>query len=89
MTIDLGFKITSVLTTIIVLPLFGWVWTTNTDVKQLEYEHSDAVEDVKELQTEIKEMKNNETQIKLLQKDIDFIKKEVKDISRHIKGTPL
>ena len=53
MTVDLGFKITSVITSIIVIPLFGWVWTTNTDVRQLEFEHSDAVEDVKELKQQI------------------------------------
>ena len=75
---DIFFKILSAVTSIIVIPLFIWIWNTNNKLQEtsLELEHAKDA---------IAEMKGNKTDIQLIKKDIEFIKENVKDLKTILK----
>jgi len=86
MNTDLIWKIASIGSSLIILPLFGWVWSTNEDVRRIELKNEYADEKVERMEKELKQISENETKLKLMQKDIEFIKKEVKSISSMMKA---
>ena len=86
MNTDLIWKIASIGSSLIILPLFGWVWSTNEDVRRIELKNEYADEKVERMEKELKQISENETKLKLMQKDIEFIKKEVKNISSMMKA---
>ena len=86
MSADLAWKVASIISSMVVIPLFGWIWATTGDVNALEMEHSYTKDKVVKLEDDVKGIQENTTDLKLLKKDVEFIKKEVQEISKHLKG---
>ena len=80
MSQDLFFKILSAATSLIIIPLFIWIWTTDNHLQEVSIELDHAKE-------EVSEMKGNNTDIQLIKKDIEFIKENVKDLKVILKRT--
>ena len=72
-TTDTVFKIISVVSALIVIPLFTWVWSTQGRVERIEVEFSTVRDDVKKIG-------DNSTDIQLIKKDIGFIKDSLVEI---------
>tara|TARA_Y100001973_G_scaffold94841_1_gene147424 strand:- start:1280 stop:1525 length:246 start_codon:yes stop_codon:yes gene_type:complete len=75
---DNFFKVAGLVSTLIVIPTFGWVWQTNTKVQaiKIELEHTNE---------QVDEMKTNSVDIQLLKKDIEYIKTNLDDVKRLLK----
>ena len=77
---DLFFKILSAATSLVIVPLFMWIWTTDNQLQEVRIELDHAKE-------ELSEMKGNKTDIQLIKKDIEFIKENVADLKVILKRT--
>ena len=75
---DLFFKVLSAATSLIIIPLFIWIWNTNNQLQEvtIQLDHAKA---------ELKELKGTKTDIQLIKKDIEFIKENVKDLKNMLK----
>ena len=86
MNADMVWKIASVVSSLVIVPLFGWIWVTNEDVSKIELKNQYAEQKVSRMEKELEQISENETELKLMQKDVEFIKKEVQEISKHLKA---
>ena len=75
---DTFFKVAGLLSGLVVIPTFGWVWQTNVKVQELKIE-------LKHTNTTVDEMKTNSVDIQLLKKDIEYIKKNLDDVKKLLK----
>jgi|15BtaG_2_1085339.scaffolds.fasta_scaffold91596_2 hypothetical protein len=69
----------NLLFTVIIFPLFGWVWHTNTQVSTLEIKLDRST-------TDIAGMSENSTDIKLIKKDIHYMKQVLDRIDQKVQG---
>ncbi len=64
-------KLFSLLMSVLVLPLAGWVWTTNVKVAELQNDLGDAEQVIETLEKKIINSDNNAKQIIGMEKDIE------------------
>ena len=67
-------KLFSLLMSVLVLPLAGWVWTTNVKVAALQNDLGDAEQVIETLEKKIINSDNNAKQIIGMEKDIEYMK---------------
>ena len=84
MSTDSIWKIVSTFVSILIVPLFIWVWNTNAKIEHMasEFKHTD--EDVKKLEStvELMEKEQNEmkTDVKLIQQKLDRVEKMTEEL---------
>ena len=66
-------KLFSLLMSVLVLPLAGWVWTTNVKVAELQNDLGDAEQVIQTLEKKIINSDNNAKQIIGMEKDIEYM----------------
>jgi cell division protein FtsL len=67
-------KVFSLLMSVLVLPLAGWVWNTNVKVAELQNDLGDAEAVIEKLETELSDSERNSLQIVGIEKDIEYMK---------------
>ena len=67
-------KVFSLIMSVLVLPLAGWVWNTNVKVTDLQNDLGDAEEVIAVLEKKIMNSDDNEKQIIGMEKDIEYMK---------------
>ena len=67
-------KVFSLMMSVLVIPLAGWVWNTNIKVAELQNDLGDAEVAVTELEGKILDSENNARQIISIEKDIEYMK---------------
>jgi len=67
-------KVFSLLMSVLVLPLAGWVWNTNIKVAELQNDLGDAEAVIEKLEAEQTGSENNSRQIIGIEKDIEYMK---------------
>ena len=75
---DTFIKGAALLSTLVVIPTFGWVWSTNVEVKKMQIE-------IESSKVEIEKMKSNSIDIQLIKKDIEFIKTNISEVKELLK----
>ena len=75
---DNFFKVAGLVSAIVVLPTFGWVWSTNEDVQRSSLQ-------IEELEAEVEKMKSNTLNVELMKKDIEYIKSDISEIKGLLK----
>ena len=81
---DLVFKILSVVSALIIVPTFSWVWATQSRVDKMEIEYS-------RVQEEVRLIRDNSTDIQIIKRDIAHITanlSEIKDILDDMRKKP-
>jgi hypothetical protein len=70
---DNAWKVATFVTATIVIPLFGWVWNTHTQLNSLrtEYEYT---------KTSVQKMEENTTEIKLMQRDLQHMNQKIDEL---------
>ena len=70
---DNAWKIITLVMGSVLVPTFGWVWNTHTQLTNLraDYEHTRSA---------VKEMKENSTDIKIIQNDLKHMDKKIDDL---------
>ena len=74
MSPDTIWKIVSTGVSILVVPLFIWVWNTNAKIEHMSSEYNHTVEDVKELKSLTDKMDDDQSEMK---KDIRLIQQKL------------
>jgi hypothetical protein len=67
-------KVFSLMMSVLVIPLAGWVWNTNIKVAELQNDLGDAEVAVTELEGKILDSESNARQIISIEKDIEYMK---------------
>tara|TARA_R110000824_G_scaffold176120_1_gene354933 strand:- start:316 stop:591 length:276 start_codon:yes stop_codon:yes gene_type:complete len=67
-------KVFSIIVSILIVPLAGWVWNTNVVVAQLENDLGDAEQRVQVLEDNQVSTTHNSKQIIGIEKDIEYMK---------------
>ena len=67
-------KVFSLLMSVMVLPLAGWVWNTNVKVAELQNDLGDAEDAIAVLEKKIVGADDNSKQIIGMEKDIEYMK---------------
>mgnify|MGYP001334280464 FL=1 len=67
-------KVFSLMMSVLVIPLAGWVWNTNIKVAELQNDLGDAEAAVTELEGKILDSESNARQIISIEKDIEYMK---------------
>lgn len=67
-------KVFSLMMSVLVIPLAGWVWNTNIKVAELQNDLGDAEAAVMELEGKILDSESNARQIISIEKDIEYMK---------------
>ena len=67
-------KLFSLLMSVLVLPLAGWVWSTNLKVAELKNDLGDAEQVIESLEKKILNSDDNSKQIIGMEKDIEYMK---------------
>jgi len=84
MSTDSVWKIVSTVVSILIVPLFVWVWNTNTKLEHMASEFKHNTEDVKKLEStvELMEKEQNEmkTDVKLIQQKLDRLEKMTEEL---------
>lgn len=84
MSTDTIWKIVSTIVSILIVPLFIWVWNTNAKIEHMASEFKHTTEDVKKLESamEIMEKEQNEmkTDVKLIQQKLDRLEKMTEEL---------
>ena len=73
-------KVFTVVLGVIVVPLAGWVWSTNVAVAQVQNDLTDAEETIKVLELKVAEADQNAREIISIEKDIEYMKKALERI---------
>jgi len=81
---DKIWKILTLFLSVIILPLFAWVWDTNTSLAELNNDLGDAEKVIINLETKIKEADDNTKSIISIEKDIEYMKGSLERIERII-----
>ena len=74
LTKDDIWKMFSLLMSVLVLPLAGWVWNTNIKVAELQNDLGDAEEAISVLEKKITSSDDNAKNIIGIEKDIEYMK---------------
>ena len=74
LTKDDLWKVFSLLMSILVLPLAGWVWNTNIKVAELQNDLGDAEQVISVLEKKIASSDDNAKNIIGIEKDIEYMK---------------
>ncbi len=77
MAVNLGEKMWKVFTVVlgvIIMPLAGWVWSTNLKVAELKNDLGDAEQVIESLEKKILNSDDNSKQIIGMEKDIEYMK---------------
>lgn len=80
-------KVFSLIMSILVVPLAGWVWTMNVKVAELHNDLGDAERTIDSLETKIRESEDNAKQIISIEKDIEYMKGALNRIENLISGS--
>ena len=79
----------SLVSSLIVVPLFMWVWGTNTKIETLRNDYQHTVTDVVEHKAVLKkieeEQNSMETDIRLIQQKLDIVAKNTEEIMKMMK----
>ena len=67
-------KLFSLLMSVLVLPLAGWVWSTNLKVAELKNDLGDAEQVIESLEKKILNSDDNSKKIIGMEKDIEYMK---------------
>ena len=67
-------KVFSLLMSVLVLPLAGWVWNTNVKVAELQNDLGDAEQVISVLEKKIASSDDNAKNIIGIEKDIEYMK---------------
>lgn len=67
-------KMFSIIMSILIVPLAGWVWNTNVIVAQLENDLGDAEQRIQVLEDKQASTTHNSKQIIGIEKDIEYMK---------------
>ena len=83
-TPDAIWKVVSTIVSLLVVPLFIWIWNTNTKLEHMVSEFKHTTEDVKKLEVavEVMEKEQNElkTDVKLIQQKLDRVEKMTEEL---------
>jgi TolA-binding protein len=71
---DWAWKVFTVVLSLVVVPLAGWVWSQNVKVAQLENDLGDAEEKIQELSGKVEEAQANSKAIIGMEKDIEYMR---------------
>ena len=74
LTKDDIWKVFSLIMSVLVLPLAGWVWNTNVAVAQIQNDLTDAEETITSLEMKVEEAETNSRAIISIEKDIEYMK---------------
>lgn len=77
--LDTAIKIIALVSTLIVIPLFGWVWHTNVQLERISIK-------VENLEKDVEIMKPNTLTVALLKQDIDHIRSDLNEIKTILKS---
>ncbi len=77
-------KIFSLLMSVLVLPLAGWVWNTNIKVAELQNDLGDAEQVISVLEKKIASSDDNAKNIIGIEKDIEYMKGSLGRIERMV-----
>ena len=83
-TKDDVWKIFSLLMSLLVIPLAGWVWNTNVKVAELENDLGDAEQVISVLEKKIASSDDNAKNIIGIEKDIEYMKGSLGRIERMV-----
>ena len=75
-------KVFTVLLGVVIMPLAGWVWTTNLAVAEMQNDLTDAEEVISVLGKKIEEAEANSRSIISIEKDIEYMKASLTRIER-------
>jgi len=75
-------KVFTVLLGVVIMPLAGWVWTTNLAVAEMQNDLIDAEEVIGVLGKKIEEAEANSRSIISIEKDIEYMKASLTRIER-------
>jgi hypothetical protein len=75
---DTIFKVLAIVSSLIVIPTFGWVWSTQGNVGKMEVE-------LTTLKAEMAQIRENNTQIQIIKNDITHIRTSLVDIKHSLK----
>ena len=67
-------KVFSLMMSVLVIPLAGWVWNTNVKVAELENDLGDAEQEIAVLEKKIASSDDNAKNIISIEKDIEYMK---------------
>jgi cell division protein FtsL len=81
-TVEKAWKVFTVVLGVVIVPLAGWVWSTNVDIVQLNNDLGDAEETIHSLQITIQAADNNSKAIISIEKDIEYMKETLGRIER-------
>lgn len=70
---DTAWKVLTVVIGTILVPTFGWVWNTNTQLNTLRTEYDIT-------KSNVERMSENSTDIKIIQNDIKHMDKKIDDL---------
>jgi len=70
---DWAWKGFTVVLSVIIIPLAGWVWSTNVKVVELRNDLADAEEKITNQETQIKQAQENASSIVGLAKDVQYM----------------
>jgi hypothetical protein len=83
------FKIGTILLSIIVIPTFGWVWTTDRNLTRFEVQAESrlVVLESQSLETDekIDELEDASGKLLLIQRDIEYIKQTLAEIKESMR----
>lgn len=71
---DWAWKIFTVLLSLVIVPLAGWVWSTNLKVADLKNDLGDAEDKIEELEAKVSEAQANSKAIIGIEKDIEYMR---------------
>ena len=74
LTKDDIWKVFSLIMSVLVLPLAGWVWNTNIKVAELQNDLGDAEQVIRVLEKKISSSDDNAKNILGIEKDIEYMK---------------
>jgi len=67
-------KVFSLIMSALVLPLAGWVWTTNVKVAELQNDLGDAEQVITQYEKKFEDLDENGKRIISIEKDIEYMK---------------
>ena len=77
-------KVFSLIMSVLVLPLAGWVWSTNVKVAELKNDLGDAEAVISVLSKKIEGSDTNAKQIIGIEKDIEYMKNSLSRIEQMV-----
>lgn len=77
-------KVFSLLMSVLVIPLAGWVWNTNVKVAELQNDLGDAEEVITQLEQKLTGSDANSKQIIGMEKDIEYMKGSLSRIEQMV-----